>query len=88
MSILVNLLSLTFQFVIYSNRHNSEHSTSDDVSVHDSIAEMPSIADYYSAQSLVDQVIDVDNLVTKLLKVLRIIQMDNDNCVQQLIGDK
>lgn len=49
---------------------------------------MPSIAEYYSAQSLVDQVIDVDNLVTKLLKVLRIIQMDNDNCVQQLIGDK
>ncbi|XP_037045852.1 uncharacterized protein PFB0145c-like isoform X2 [Bradysia coprophila] len=69
-------------------RHNSEHSTSDDISVHDSIAEMPSIAEYYSAQSLVDQVIDVDNLVTKLLKVLRIIQMDNDNCVQQLIGDK
>lgn len=69
-------------------RHNSDHSTSDDISVHDSIAEMPSIAEYYSAQSLVDQVIDVDNLVTKLLKVLRIIQMDNDNCVQQLIGDK
>lgn len=37
---------------------------------------------------LVDQIIRVDNLVTKLLKVLRIIQMDNDNCIQQLIGDK
>ncbi|KAJ6644648.1 hypothetical protein Bhyg_09617 [Pseudolycoriella hygida] len=69
-------------------RHNSENSTPDDVSVHNSVAEMPSIADYYTAQSLVGQVIDVDNLVTKLLKVLRIIQIDNDNCVKQLIGDK
>lgn len=34
--------------------------------------------------SLVDQVIDVDNLVTKLLKVLRIVQMENDACVDQL----
>lgn len=34
--------------------------------------------------SLVDQVIDVDNLVTKLLKVLRIVQLENDNCVDQL----
>lgn len=79
---------VNIKLIFLNYRHNSEHSTSDDVSIHDSIAEMPSIADYYSAQSLVDQVIDVDNLVTKLLKVLRIIQMDNDNCVQQLIGDK
>lgn len=34
--------------------------------------------------SLVDQVIDVDNLVTKLLKVLRIVQIENDACVDQL----
>lgn len=70
-------------------RQNSDHSTSDDISVHDqSIAEMPSISEYCSAQPLVDQIISVDNLVTKLLKVLRIIQMDNDNCIQQLICDK
>lgn len=38
--------------------------------------------------SLVDQVIDVDNLVTKLLKVLRIVQMENDACVDQLQDQK
>lgn len=69
-------------------RENSEQSTSDDLSAHESLGEMPSITDFCSAQSLVDQVIDVDNLVTKLLKVLRIIQMDNDNCIQKLITDK
>lgn len=69
----------------------TEHSNSvsDDVSGHESIAEMPSMmGEYCTAQTLVDQVIDVDNLVTKLLKVLRIIQMDNDNCLLELINDK
>lgn len=42
----------------------------------------------FPVEILVDHVIDVDNLVTKLLKVLRIIQMDNDNCIQQLINEK
>lgn len=55
----------------------------------ESIAEMPSmVSEFCCAQPLVDQIISVDNLVTKLLKVLRIIQMDNDNCIQQLIGNK
>lgn len=76
------------QFRLINSRNNSEQSTSDDVSQHDSIAEAPSISEFCSAQALVDQVIEVDNLVTKLLKVLRIIQMDNDNCIQQLIGEK
>ncbi|KFB53028.1 AGAP007336-PA-like protein [Anopheles sinensis] len=53
-----------------------------------SMAEMPSICEYCNAQSLVDQVIDVDNLITKLLKVLRIVQMDNDHCIQELINHK
>lgn len=39
-------------------------------------------------QMFVDQVIGVDNMVTRLLKVLRIIQMDNDTCIQQLINEK
>ena len=47
-----------------------------------------SIGDFCTAHSLVDQVIDVDNSVTKLLKVLRLIQMDNDNCIQELVTDK
>lgn len=42
------------------------------------------ITDYCPPVGLVDQVIDVDNLVTKLLKVLRIIQLDNDTCIQDL----
>lgn len=42
------------------------------------------LTDYCPAVSLIDQVIDVDNLVTKLLKVLRIIQLDNDTCIQDL----
>lgn len=46
------------------------------------------LTDYCPATSLVDQVIDVDNLVTKLLKVLRIIQLDNDTCIQELKDEK
>lgn len=70
-------------------RQQSNHnSTSDDVSGHESIAEVASIADFCTAQSLVDQVIEVDNLVTKLLKVLRITQLDNDNCIQELVTEK
>ena len=65
-----------------------DRTNSDDASIHESLADMPSISEYCTAQTVVDQVIDVDNLVTKLLKVLRIIQMDNDNCIQQLIVDK
>nr|XP_036228080.1 uncharacterized protein LOC106618486 isoform X3 [Bactrocera oleae]XP_036228081.1 uncharacterized protein LOC106618486 isoform X3 [Bactrocera oleae]XP_036228082.1 uncharacterized protein LOC106618486 isoform X3 [Bactrocera oleae] len=65
-----------------------EHDNSDDASCHDSVAEMPSLMEYCTAQAVVDQVIEVDSLVTKLLKVLRLIQMDNDNCIQQLIVDK
>ncbi|KAG8225488.1 hypothetical protein J437_LFUL009481 [Ladona fulva] len=36
------------------------------------------------ADSLVDQVIEVDNLLTKLLKVLRIIQLENDACIEEM----
>ncbi|XP_055909885.1 myosin-2 heavy chain isoform X2 [Eupeodes corollae] len=67
---------------------NVENSLVDEISFHESVAEMPSIVDYCSTQALVDQVIEVDNLITKLLKVLRLIQMDNDLCIQQLIVDK
>lgn len=58
------------------------------MSCHDSVAEMPSLVEYSVTQAVVDQVIEVDSLVTKLLKVLRLIQLDNDNCIQQLIMDK
>lgn len=76
-----------------ADQTNASHSSSleDDENsccVEASIAEMPSICEYCNAQSLVDQVIEVDNLITKLLKVLRIVQMDNDHCIQELISHK
>lgn len=55
----------------------------------ESIADIPSISENCMVQNLIiDNVINVDNLVTKLLKVLRLIQIKNDNCVQQLISEK
>ncbi|CAG9864013.1 unnamed protein product [Phyllotreta striolata] len=38
----------------------------------------------FVTSSLVDQVIDVDNLITRLLKVIRIIQMENEDCMNEL----
>lgn len=57
---------------------------------HDAVSMTQSSATQHEfpIQILVDRVIDVDNLVTKLLKVLRIIQIDNDKCIQQLLNEK
>lgn len=41
-----------------------------------------------TSQEIIEQVISVDNLITKLLKVMRIVQLDNENCIQHLIGEK
>lgn len=69
-------------------RQNSErNSTSDDMS-QESGADIPSIGDFCTAQLIVDQVIEVDNSITKLLKVLRLIQLENDSCIQELVTDK
>ncbi|XP_030385011.1 uncharacterized protein LOC115632136 isoform X2 [Scaptodrosophila lebanonensis] len=68
--------------------NNRDQCNTEDLSCHDSLAELPSLMEYSTAQAVVDQVIEVDTLVTKLLKVLRLVQMDNDNCIQQLIVDK
>lgn len=43
-----------------------------------------SFPEVFPTVSLVDQVIDVDNLVTRLLKVIRIIQIENDDCMSEL----
>lgn len=69
-------------------QQSEQNSTSDDISGQESVGDVPSMADYCTAQSLVDQVIEVDNSVTKLLKVLRLVQLDNDNCIQELVTDK
>lgn len=59
-----------------------------DTSMQESLNEMPLVNEACSGQVLVDQIIDVDNLMTKLLKILRIIQIEDDNCIQRLIGEK
>lgn len=69
-------------------QQSERNSTSDDISGQESVAEVPSIGDFCTAQSIVDQVIEVDNSVTKLLKVLRLVQLDNDSCIQELVTDK
>lgn len=55
---------------------------------HDPLINATHCEQEHPVEILVDHVIEVDNLVTKLLKVLRIIQMDNDSCIQQLINEK
>lgn len=49
---------------------------------------LPALEDCSPTISLVDQIIDVDNLVTKLLKVLRIIQLENDTCMDELHDER
>lgn len=48
--------------------------------------DIPSICDQHCP--IIEHVIAADNLITKLLKIFRIIQLDNDNCIQHLIGEK
>lgn len=79
------LLIFSLSLLPYSNR---DQCNTEELSCHDSLAELPSLMEYSTAQAVVDQVIEVDTLVTKLLKVLRLVQLDNDNCIQQLIVDK
>lgn len=69
--------------------NQSMHSERDGVAHdRDTLMTMSNCDQEFPIDILVDHVIDVDNLVTKLLKVLRIIQMDNDSCIQQLINEK
>ncbi|XP_069672096.1 uro-adherence factor A isoform X2 [Periplaneta americana] len=49
---------------------------------------LPPLEDCSPAITLVDQIIEVDNLVTKLLKVLRIIQLENDTCMDELHDER
>ncbi|XP_022917817.1 putative leucine-rich repeat-containing protein DDB_G0290503 [Onthophagus taurus] len=43
---------------------------------------------YSSSVTLVDQVIEVDNLITKLLKIIRIVQMDNEQAINELQDER
>ncbi|XP_023024133.2 microtubule-binding protein cornetto [Leptinotarsa decemlineata] len=46
--------------------------------------DLASLSEMFPSVSLVDQVIDVDNLITRLLKVIRIIQLENEDCMNEL----
>ncbi|XP_066261009.1 putative leucine-rich repeat-containing protein DDB_G0290503 [Euwallacea similis] len=43
-----------------------------------------SLSEIFPPISLVDQVIEVDNVTTRLLKVIRIIQIENEDCMSEL----
>lgn len=47
-------------------------------------SEISSLSELCPSVSVVDQVIDVDNLITRLLKVIRIIQIESDDSMIQL----
>ncbi|XP_012164392.2 uncharacterized protein LOC100642565 isoform X7 [Bombus terrestris] len=80
-----SLTNLTQAILHRRKVENEEDDDCDSISESDTgTNEGPLASDYCPAVGLVDQVIDVDNLVTKLLKVLRIIQLDNDTCIQEL----
>lgn len=51
-------------------------------------SDMSSVSDYGTCISLVDQVIDVDNLVTRLLKVIRIIQLENEDVMNEVQDER
>lgn len=53
----------------------------------ESLLDQPSFSDSCT-HALVDQVLEIDCLVTKLLKVLRIVQMNSDCWIQELLNEK
>ncbi|XP_026674301.1 uncharacterized protein LOC108631017 isoform X2 [Ceratina calcarata] len=84
-----SLTNLTQAILHRRKVENEEDDDCDSISESDTgTNDGPLASDYCPAAGLVDQVIDVDNLVTKLLKVLRIIQLDNDTCIQELKEEK
>lgn len=74
------------------NRQLSEQARMDGSlcdSMHASYSENTvSLSDICPTVTLVDQVIEADNLLTKLLKVLRIIQLENDGCINEIYDEK
>ncbi|XP_031833904.2 microtubule-binding protein cornetto isoform X3 [Nomia melanderi] len=84
-----SLTNLTQAILHRRKVENEEDDDCDSISESDTgTNDGPLASDYCPAVGLVDQVIDVDNLLTKLLKVLRIIQLDNETCIQELKEEK
>ncbi|KAK9890642.1 hypothetical protein WA026_012002 [Henosepilachna vigintioctopunctata] len=65
------------------NREKFEQSNSMNVSLSSEAG-----ANELFPMSLVDQVIDVDNSITRLLKVIRIIQVESEDCMNELEDQK
>lgn len=82
---IVNRQKIEQQATLMMTRRSSED---DENSSHESIGDVSSISEQNNIQSVVDHAINVDNLVTKLLKVLHIIQDENDKSVRKLIAEK
>ncbi|CAH0554920.1 unnamed protein product [Brassicogethes aeneus] len=53
-------------------------------SLNTSFTSEPASIDVFPSTSLVDQVIEVDNVITRLLKVIRIIQLETDDSMTEL----
>lgn len=70
------------------NNRNANNETLNEQSNLESIDDVSSLSERIPTENVIDRVICVDNLVTKLLKVLRIIQMENDKYVEKFINEK
>lgn len=70
------------------NHRNINNETMNEQNNLESIDDVSSLSERMPTENVIDRVIHVDNLVTKLLKVLRIIQMENDKHVEKFIAEK
>ncbi|XP_050297319.1 uncharacterized protein LOC126736802 [Anthonomus grandis grandis] len=66
---------------LYFSRQHSEPTS---LNTSFTTSDIFSLSEYFPAISLVDQVIEVDNVITRLLKVIRIIQIENEDCMADL----
>ncbi|CAG9760994.1 unnamed protein product [Ceutorhynchus assimilis] len=66
---------------IYFSRQHSEPTS---LNTSFTTSDIFSLSEIFPAISLVDQVIEVDNVITRLLKVIRIIQIENEDCMGEL----
>lgn len=69
----------------YNNRQTSEQIINFTESLNASFtSDISHTSEYSNSISVVDQVIEVDNLITRLLKVIRIIQLENEDCMNEV----
>ncbi|XP_060529485.1 centromere-associated protein E [Cylas formicarius] len=70
---------------IFNRQYSEPNSLSYSGSLNTSFtSDVHSLSEKFPSFPLVDQVIEVDNVITRLLKVIRIIQLENDDCMNEL----